>query len=120
MNNKTPQMKKDINLKSQEYKDCFIQHLVDCGLTHEIAVEEYYSWVEDKHEYQDEPIIGNPDQDAEKCFWEVTKSMMRCDDCKEWSEDAEVTICPYAEELYNKKNVCTLCKECFNERLRDI
>ena len=56
-----------IKTDTQEYKDRFISHLTSCGLAHELAVEEYYAFVEggDLNE------TSNPELDAGEClsYW---------------------------------------------------
>lgn len=57
-----------IKTDSQEYKDRFIKHLTDCGLEHEMAVEEFYAHSESG--FMDE-ATSNPESDASEClsYW---------------------------------------------------
>ena len=45
---------------------------------------------------------------------------MKCDDCYEEKEDVKETICPFAEDIYNKSIACKLCDDCYHERCMDI
>ena len=43
-----------------------------------------------------------------------------CDDCKKSDKTVVQCICPFAEEIYDKKVPAILCSDCYRERCNDI
>ncbi len=46
--------------------------------------------------------------------------MLVCDDCGKQTPDVKETLCPLAEGIYNDKDPCTLCDNCYNLRSDEI
>lgn len=46
--------------------------------------------------------------------------LLECDDCGKVGEDVEETYCPYTEEIYDRKEEATLCKNCYQERCYEV
>lgn len=48
------------------------------------------------------------------------KEWLICDDCGKQAEDAEETLCPYAQDIDGEDVPCVLCTECYNNRCDEI
>lgn len=46
--------------------------------------------------------------------------MNQCQDCGELKESVIERPCPYAQEIYDKTVLVTICDECSHERAMDI
>ena len=58
--------------------------------------------------------------DVLNCNRSLGGFMLKCEDCGKVSEEVEKGVCPYAEEVYDEKEECQLCPDCYHERCMDI
>lgn len=49
----------------------------------------------------------------------IDSQIIVCDDCGT-DENVKATLCPYSEEINNKKIEVFLCDDCYQERVWDI
>lgn len=45
---------------------------------------------------------------------------LTCDDCGKQDDSVIETSCPYASEIHDDYQECTLCSNCYHERCMDI